>query len=233
MRNKNWPDYPIPYIKISIADKGKFADMAYFFDFPPVLEEIARVRINWLAGKTIPNSETEDFIANGGNDPKKASNFWRNHSEGVKIAKKFHKSVNYVRPIIAAILSGEVSNEDYSTIFVEDPTHHYLPSDLLIENKIAYVTNRIRQVDVKALNNPLDTKSLGTVKRDRKWFLLFTYEHMGYKKLAKFTKEKETTVVSALNSYLSYMSDSFDLEFRIDAHKKFQLKFNTQIVRGM
>ena len=194
MRTKRYK-YPIEKIDIQIKDNGKFTDLAEFFDTLSVLQEIANLRKKLLDGRTIKNAEIDDFMQNEGGV------VWAKYIEEFrKIAKKFDVGATFVRPTGAAVLSGVVMDRDYSTILKQDLDFiRSLPEEIQLDEKIASTSYRIKESDLKALNEPKDNRSKSTIRRDREWYWL--YQSMGYRKLEKCLNKPMQTIRSAIRSY--------------------------------
>ncbi len=202
--------YLIEPIDIQVTDNGKFADMAFFFDQENVLKKIADLRKSWIDNKTIPNEDQDDYF-NIDRNLKETRHFWNNYQQVFQIAKKYQRiqkykkivlryplGLNYIRAITSAVLTGRVTDKDYTTVLREYPMEN-TPDFLQLNGMIAFTTGRLRKADVVLLNE--DNKSISTVKRDRGWYLL--YQKMGYRKIAQLSKVRLTTVISAINSYIS------------------------------
>lgn len=185
--------YPIEPIDININDNGKFADMAYFFDRVEVLTDIAELRNKWVSDKLIPHDKVDDFINEHDDKP-----HWENYLQGRKIAIKHGVGTTFIRPIMSAVLSGEIDDSDYSTTLEEKPIYR-LPEDLQIDEKIAYSSSRIRQVDHKKRKQRKDNKSIASIKTYRKWYWL--YQKMGYRKIEKETHDVLETIRSGIRAY--------------------------------
>lgn len=198
-------------VEININDDGKFADMAYFFDYKRALTEINNARQTWTGGEIIPNSQTEAYVTQpSGKDLVK-------HYEcmqfGRIIAKKFHKPATYIRPITAAILSGEITDADYSTIITVDTFQFYgIPNDLRLNNRIAILSDRVRACDLPNIDSD-DDKSIASVRLHRRWFLMQQYGGLGLRRIAALERTPISTVQSAVTSYKYRVYQSYRRSF--------------------
>lgn len=196
---------PICPITITIHDNGKFADMAYFFDRYDVLPKIAEARNQWI-GKELINNNDLDAYVNIYRDGYEWKKFWTNFENCRRIAKKCFVGDTYVRPILAAILSGVVTDADYKTIIRELPMEN-IPEELRLETPIAYISARIRNIDLKNIDKYKDTRSISNIKTAREWY--WKYQEMGYRKLAKLFNKPLETVRSTVNSYEKQLRVSY------------------------
>lgn len=185
--------YPIKRIDLKITDNGKYADMAYFFDKPEISKAIFELRKKWIKGKTIRHEEIDNFI-----NSQDTNDHWRNYFECRLLAKKYGVGSTFVRPIVAAVLSGEVYELDYSTA-MKEPIVYGTPDSLQLDDKVTYTSKRIRKVDLIRLRSHKDDKSISTVRRNRDWYWL--YQRSGYRKIAKKTHELLETVRSGIRAY--------------------------------
>lgn len=210
--------YPIEPIDIQVTDNGKFADMAFFFDQENVLKKIADLRQSWIDNKTILNEEQDDYF-NIDRDLKETRHFWNNYQQVFQIAKKYQRiqkyknkvlkyplGLNYIRAITSAILTGKVTDKDYTTALREYPMEN-TPDFLQLNEMVTFTTGRVRRADLVLLNE--DNKSISKVRRDRDWYLL--YQKMGYRKIAQLHKVRLTTVASAINSYISKLDSYYSI----------------------
>ncbi|OGC49686.1 hypothetical protein A2W32_01860 [candidate division WWE3 bacterium RBG_16_37_10] len=187
--------YPIAAIDIQIVDDGKFADVAFLVDRHDFMEDIAKLRETWIGKTLLSNSKINDFI-NLERDINEAKHFWKHYFELRRIAKKYSLGATYVGSILAATISGIITDADYRTM-LKEPILYGLPEDLQFDDDVTFTSHRVREVD--ELNQNKDTKAIGVVKRDRQWYWL--YQQMGYKKLASTVGQTMETVRSAVNSY--------------------------------
>lgn len=190
--------YFIEPIRIEERDPSIFADLAYFFDREDVLNEIGLQRKAWIGDKTLPHDEIDDFI-NRDMNSEDTRKFWREFLPGAfQTARKYGLKENFISPIIAAILSGVITEKDYLRIFKE-PRIYNLPEKYRLSNEVIYISNSVRNIDLRSLRTKIDDKSITTVKRDREWYWL--YQKMGYRKLEKHLYENMETIRSAITSY--------------------------------
>lgn len=190
--------YFIDPIRIDVRDPSIFADLAYFFDREDVLNEIGLQRKSWIGDKTFPHDEIDNFI-NRDMNLEDAKKFWREILPGVfQMARKYGQKENFVSPIIAAILSGVITEKDYLRIFKE-PRIYNLPEEYRLSDEVIYISNSMRSIDLQILRTKIDDKSIATVQRDRKWYWL--YQKMGYRKLEKLLGVNIEIIRSAIRSY--------------------------------
>lgn len=190
--------YFIEPIRIDERDPSIFADLAYFFDREDVLNEIGLQRKAWIGDKTIPHDEIDDFI-NRDMNSEDAKKFWWEFWPGIfRMARKYGLKENLVSPIIAAILSGVITEKDYLRIFKEPPIYS-LPEEYRLSDEVIYISNNVRSIDLQTLRTKVDDKSIATIQRDRKWYWL--YQKMGYRKLEKHLGENIETIRSVIRSY--------------------------------
>ena len=187
--------YPIAAIDIQIADDGKFADVAFLVDRHDLMEDIAKLREAWIGETLLSHNKIDDFI-NLKREINAAKHFWKHYFELRRIAKKYGLGATYVGSILAATISGIITDADYRTM-LKEPILYGLPEDLQFDDDVTFTSHRVREVD--ELNQNKDTKAIGVVKRDRQWYWL--YQQMGYKKLASIVGQTMETVRSAVNSY--------------------------------
>lgn len=192
--------YPIAEIDIQIADDGKFADIAFLVDRHDFMEDIAKLRSNWIGATLLTNSKINDFI-NLKRDINAAKHFWKHYFELRRIAKKYHLGVTYVGAILAATLTGAITDRDYLTIITE-PIMYGLSEDMQLDENVTFTSHRIREAD--KVSPTLDTKTISKVQRDRRWYWL--YQTMGHRKVAKEVNENLTTVISAIHAYSSKLN---------------------------
>lgn len=185
--------YSIEPISIDIDDNGKYADMAYFFDRADVLSDIAELRKKWVNDKLVPHNKVDDFINE--HDDKA---HWQSYLQGRRIAIKHGVGTTFIRPIIAAVLSGQIDDTDYSTN-IEEKTLYKLPEELQIDEKISYSSSRIRDIDYKMRKQRKDNKSIASIKVHRKWYWL--YQKMGWRKVEKETGDILETIKSGVRAY--------------------------------
>ena len=193
-------EYLVDRIEIEERDPSIFADLAYFFDREDVLNEIATQRKAWIGDKILPHDKIDDFINRDMTNEEAKKFWWKQWPQLFKIARMYGLRVNFIRPIIAAILSGVITEKDYVRIFKEPPIDN-LPEEYKLSDETIYVSNGVRDIDLQALRTKIDDKSIATVKRDREWYWL--YQKMGYRKIAQLKKQTLTTVISAIKIYSS------------------------------
>lgn len=190
---------PIDPISIEIEDNGKYADIAFLVDRADVLNDIAQLRKIWLSGQTIQNKEINNFlnIKRTANEEKR---FWINFQQVVRLAKKYNLETTYISPLLAAVLSGIISDSDYNRV-VREPIIYGLPEDLQLNDKPAYLSPRIRKDDMSSF--PKDSKIIATIREHRKWYWLYQNPKTGYRKLTKHLDGKFPleTIRSAINAY--------------------------------
>ena len=189
--------YPIKRIELEIADNGKYADMAYFFDKTEVIKDIFELRYRWIKGKTIKHDEIDNFINT--NDTKE---HWKNYLGCRKLAKKYGLGSTFVKPIIAAVLSNLVTDIDYSTAIKESSVYG-TPEDLQLDEDVTFTSRRVRKTDLSRFRNKQDDKSISTIKRNREWYWLNKQmnQRMGYRKIEKVTGELLETIRSGIRAY--------------------------------
>lgn len=187
--------YPIAAIDIQIEDDGKFADIAFLVDRHDFMTDISELRKAWIGKTLLSHNKIDDFI-NLKRDIKAAKHFWRHYFGLRRIAKKYSLGATYVASILAATVTGVISDIDYKTM-LKEPIMYGLPEDIQLDDDVTFTSHRVREVD--KLNQNKDTKVISTVKRDRHWYWL--YQQMGYKKLASTVGQTMETVRSAVNSY--------------------------------
>lgn len=193
-------EYLVDRIEIEERDPSIFADLAYFFDREDILNEIAAQRKAWIGNKILPHDKIDDFINRDMTSDEAKKFWWKHWPQLFKIARKYELRVNFIRPIISAILSGVVADRDYLRVFTE-PQIDNLPEEYRLSNYTIFVANNIRAVDLQVLSTKKDDKTIATVRRDRDWYWL--YQKMGYRTLEKqlggeFPLE---TIRSAISSY--------------------------------
>ncbi len=184
-------------IKILIRNNDKFSDVALFVDKPDVLREILNLRKEWIDDALINNNEIDDFL-NIDRNSAEARKHWDCYTKAVKTLKVLGYGATYVAPFFSAILSGVVSEKDYSTV-IKEPPFYNLPEDLQLDNSIVYTSKRISKQDLPAIKGKRDTKAISTIKRDREWYWL--HKTIGHRKIAKKYNLDRFTVHSAIVSY--------------------------------
>lgn len=189
--------YPIEPIVIEIENNAKFADMAWFFDRPDVIQDIHDLRKRWIGNTLVPHNEIDDYT-NQFDDKQ----HWDNFFGCRRLAIKYGVGATFVRPIISAVLSGKVDDSDYQTILVEYQVDN-VPLDLQIREKVAYTSPRIAVEDVKEYS-AIDDKSISSVKNHRRWYWL--NHKIGYRKISNQEKQPTTTIVSGIQSYRNKIS---------------------------
>jgi len=200
--------YPIKRIEIEERDPSIFADLALFFDREDALGDIADLRKSWIGEKIISHDQIDDFI-NGERSLDEARAFWNKYWPQVyRIAKKYGLRENFVRPIVAAVLSGVVVEGDYRRAFEQHPIDN-LPDEFRLSEKTVFLSNNVRDIDLRGLSNKIDDKSITRIKRDREWYWLYQESGMGYKRLSKAVQEPMQTVRTAINSYKHRLRDYY------------------------
>ena len=193
--------YPIAAIDVQIEDNGKFADIAFLVDRHDFMKDISELRKAWIGKTLLSHNKIDDFI-NLKRDLNAAKHFWKHYFELYRIAKKYSLGATYVASILAATITGIISDTDYKTT-LKEPIMYGLPEDMQLNDDVNFTSHRVREVD-QALQTQ-DTNAISKVKRDRKWYWL--YQTMGHRRVAKKVNEKLTTVVSAIHSYSSKLNN--------------------------
>lgn len=171
-------------IEIKIKDDGKYADVALFIDKPDVLEDIYSFRKKWIGDKLVENGEIDDYI-NKDRTSSESKKFWGNYLAAIRLIKQENFPQTYIQPFIAAILTGVVTDKDYSTIIKEFLIDN-LPEDLKFELPVIFSSFRVRKSDLIRLNKN-DTNAIHTIKRDRQWYwdYVTSGRGIGFRTLAK------------------------------------------------
>ena len=186
-------------IEIKISDNGNYFDVAIFLDNKDVLKAVLTIRKDWTNGLLIDNKLIDDFI-NEDRNSSDTMKFWLNYKKAIATVKNLRYGMTYVPPFIAAILSGVVTDKDYSTVIKELPLHNS-PEDITFDSPVIYFSGKIRDKDMSKIKGSRDTKAIATVKRDRDWYWDHEYKHQGYRTIAKKYTQDWFTVRSAIVSY--------------------------------
>lgn len=186
-------------IDIDIEDNGKYADVALYIDRESVINDIYVLRKEWIGSSLVNNREIIAFI-NRDRNSQEATRFWEYYLKARKLVIEHGVAETFFQPFVSAVLSGQITDNDYSAILKEFINYH-LPEEYQFNHKVVLSSDRVRKPDWKKIRGKLDTKAKATIKRDRLWY--WEHKHSGYKSIAKKYDQDMFTVRSSIVSYQS------------------------------
>ena len=190
-------------IEITISDEGNYYDVALFLDREETLKELYELRRKWINYKLIDNDNIVNYI-NQDRNSVEAKTFWDYYLKVFATVKRLGYGMTYVSPFLAAVLSGVVTDKDYSTVIKEHLIDN-IPEDYRFDYPVVYSSSRIRKPDLMKITHK-DTKAIHNIELHRQlyWEYASSGPETGYRTLAKkYLGDNNLwqTVKSAIVSY--------------------------------